>query len=99
MGSSLVVPRHHFLDPLVEDLFLLLRDDLSQGPLAKDLSLPLAATSVLGAVLALVVAGAVLNLTPLLCQGGNTYCQYGVAWVTSFLPEAACCWIAEEGCC
>ena len=66
MGSSLVVPRHHFLDPLVEDLFLLLRDDLSWGPLAKDLCLPLVATSVLGAVLgavlALVVAGAALNL-------------------------------------
>ena len=62
-----MTPLCHFLDPLVEDLVLLLMEDLSLGPLGEDLSLPLVATSVLeavlGAVLTLVVAGAVLNLT------------------------------------
>ena len=101
MESSLVAPHHHFLDPLVEDLSLLLREDLSWGPLVKDLSLPLAATSVLGAVLGvvltLVVADAVLNLTPVACQGGNTCCLYGVAGAASCPTEAACCWMADEG--
>ena len=69
MGLLLVKPRCCFLDPLVEDLALL-RDDLSWGSLGEDLSLalPLVAASVpeamLVAVLTLVVAGAVLNLTP-----------------------------------
>ena len=72
MVLLLVIPRHCFLDPLVEDLALL-REDLSLGSLGEDLSLtlPLAATSVLEAVLvavpAFVVAGAVSNLTLLLC--------------------------------
>ena len=63
------------------DLALLLREDLSGGPL--DLSLPLAATSVLEVVLvaasALVVAGAVPNCTPVVCRGRCTCCLYGVA--------------------
>ena len=71
MGSSLVISHRFFIGPLVEDLALL------------DLSLPLPATSVLGAVLvavlALVVAGAVPNLTPVAGQGGNICCLYGVA--------------------
>ena len=83
MGLPQVTPRHHFLDPLVEDLALLLRDDLSWGSLTEDLSPPLAASSVLevvpGAVLTLVVAGAVLNLTPVAGRGGNICCLYGVA--------------------
>ena len=74
-----MTPLCPFLDPLVEDLSLLLMDDLSLDPLGEDLSLPLVATSVLRAVLTLVVAGAVLNLTPVACQGGNTCCLYGVA--------------------
>ena len=68
MGLSLVTPLCRFLDPLVEDLVLLLREDLSPDSLGEDQFLPLVATSVLEAVLvavpALVVAGAELNLTP-----------------------------------
>ena len=67
MGLPLGTPRCLFLDPLVEDLTLL-RDDLSWDSLTEDLHLPLVAASVPeavpGAVLTLVVTGAVVNLTP-----------------------------------
>ena len=67
MGLPLVTPHCHFLDPLVEDLALL----LSLGSLGEDLSLPLVATSVveavLGAVLGLVVAGIAPDLTLVGC--------------------------------
>ena len=70
-----MIPCCHLLDPLVEDLALLLREDLSLGSLGDDLSLalPLVAASVLEAVLVVVlaldVAEAVLNLTPAAGRG------------------------------
>ena len=82
IGSLLPIPHHHFLDPLVEDLALL----LSLGPLGEDLSLPLAAASVLEAVLGAEVVG-VPDLALLGCQGGNTCWMYGVAWAASCPPE------------
>ena len=65
MGLQLVVPHHHFLDPLVEDLALLLGVDLSLGSLGENLSLalPLVAASVHEAVLGVVVAGVVPSFT------------------------------------
>ena len=79
MGLPLVSPRHLFLDPLVEDLALL----LSLVSLGEDLSLPLVAATVvekvLVAVLSLVVVEVVLDLVLVGNRSGNTCCLYGVA--------------------
>ena len=85
MGSPLASPRHLFLDPLVEDLALL----VSLASLGEDLALPVVAASVVEVVevvLDLVLAGS---------RGENTCCWYRVAWVASCLTEAASCWMTD----
>ena len=69
------MPHHCFLDPLVEDLALL----LSMGPLDEDLPINLVAASVVDAMLGAVVAGVVPGLALVGCRGGNACCLYGVA--------------------
>ena len=66
MGLVLEMPLQHFLDPLVEDLFLLLEPGVAR---VADLPLPLAATAPppcveVGVMLALVVH------TPVVWRGG-----------------------------
>ena len=95
MGSPLASPHYLFLDPLVEDLALL----VSLASLGIDLVLPLVATSVVEVVLEVVLGLEVIEVVPDLILegsgGGNTCCLYGVAWVALCPAEVACCWMAD----